>query len=99
MAWIEDHGDGKRVCWRGADGKRQHSETFPNKAAALSAKRHIESQLKASAPVRGLRLLPLPEIVDRYLERAAERGRSKHDYAADVRACLLGHEALSLIHI
>lgn len=91
MPYLEQHGDGWRVCWRdGGRGSKTHkSQTFPTKAKA-TAELHARSAAVAAKRQPGSLLLSWSEVRARWLLHLKERGRSD-DYREKAAVTLERH--------
>jgi integrase len=78
-----------RVCWQDATGKRMSSKRFKTKKDALYCKERVELGLAALKPQSGITVIPLPELIERYLASRVKEDRAKPGYVLKTRATLL----------
>lgn len=87
MPWLEQHGDGWRVCWReGGRGSRiEHGETRATKVLAMADKRAVETRLAATKRTRGL-ALAWGELTARFI--ASRENVTTAAHRDQMRRCL-----------
>lgn len=89
MAYIESPKRGRwRVRWYDMDGKQRASAWIADKSEALHYKAQVEAEVDASKAVDRNALLPVAELIDRYIKNREAEDRTGERHAANVRATL-----------
>jgi hypothetical protein len=91
MPWLEKHKAGGWVVrwWTAGRGSAKgRSDPLPNKPAAEVESRRIAGELAARRPVRVDVLIPWAQLITRYLDALAAKGKGSHRYPAHVRQVL-----------
>lgn len=91
MPWLEKQKAGGWVVrwWTAGRGSTKgRSDPLPNKPAAEVEARRITAELAARTPVRTGVLIPWAQLITRYLDALAAKGKGSHRYPAHVRQVL-----------
>lgn len=89
MAYIESPKRGRwRVRWYDLDGKQRTSGWIKDKAEALRYQTKVEAEAGAAKVADRNGLLPLAELIERYIQNREGDDRTGERHAANVRATL-----------